>query len=91
MRDGDGADCVGQMWGDGGGGVAVMARWSFSAVIGISVRRTPTASRMALPMAAAPGMTGGSPTPRTPNGPDREGISSRIVSIGGTLSDVGRA
>src|SRR5690349_20986219 len=35
--------------------VAVRARWSFSAVIGISVRRTPTASLMALPMAAAPG------------------------------------
>src|SRR4051812_35319433 len=70
---------------------AVRARWRRSDVIGISVRRTPVASLIALPIAAAPGMTGGSPTPRTPNGPDFDATSNRIVSIGGILSAEGRA
>src|SRR5437868_12593670 len=38
--------------------------------------RTPTASLIALAIAAATGTTGGSPTPLAPNGPSSDGTST---------------
>src|SRR5436190_518637 len=55
-----------------------------SGVIGICVIRTPTASLMALAMAAATGTTGGSPTPLAPNGPSADGTSTSNGVIVGT-------
>src|SRR5256714_6318707 len=54
-----------------------------SGVIGSCVIRTPTASLMALAIAAATGTTGGSPTPLAPNGPSADGTSTRSVVIVG--------
>jgi hypothetical protein len=43
-----------------------MAKYSFSAVMGISVIRIPVAWKMALAMAGATGMSVGSPIPLAP-------------------------
>src|SRR5438132_10684416 len=62
-----------------------------SGVIGIWVMRTPTASLMALAIAAATGTTGGSPTPLAPKGPSSEGTSTRSGVMVGTSLPSGRA
>src|SRR5262249_15783773 len=59
----------------------------FSGVAGRSRMRTPTASAMALTMAAATGMVAGSATPLAPYGPSGSGISTSTLSISGGTSD----
>src|SRR5208282_3652526 len=53
-----------------------MAALTTSAVIGSCSTRAPVALAIALPMAAATGTTGGSPTPFAPNGPCSAGTST---------------
>lgn len=57
-----------------------MAANTRGAVIGSSVSLIPVASAMALATAAAVVITGGSPTPRAPNGPFSLGTSTRMIS-----------
>ena len=59
-------------------------------MIGISVTRRPVAALTAFAMAAATGITGGSPTPRRPYGPDCDGISRITDSMGGIWCEPGR-
>jgi hypothetical protein len=49
------------------------------------------ASTLALAMTAAPGTTGGSPTPHATRGPSGEGASTITGVIGGTFSAEGSA
>jgi hypothetical protein len=58
-------------------------------VIGSSVIRAPTASAMALAIAAAGGPMGGSPMPRAPNGPFPGPTSKMIAWMSGTSFDAG--
>ena len=59
------------------------------AFIGVSRKRMPIASLMALPTAGTGGTIGTSPTPRTPYGCTGFGTSTITVSIFGRSRDVG--
>ncbi len=67
------------------------ARRTTGGVIGSACRRMPVAAAIALPMAAAPAMTGASPMPFAPNGPSAAGTSTIVVVRAPTSWIRGRA
>ena len=67
----------------------LIAKNIFSEVIGISVRFTPTASLIALAIAGAGGIIGGSPIPLAPKGPLFDSDSMKDLLNGGMSKTVG--
>src|SRR5206468_303749 len=62
---------------------------TFSAVIGVSSKRTPIASYTAFAMAGITGFSGPSPASFAPKGPSASTLSTTIASSAGVSSEVG--